>query len=160
MTTDTEAQPIGFRGDIPVTILVVDDDQIDVRLTKRALLKSGVGNRVVVAKDGVDALGLLRSADTSGLDPAKTLVLVDLNMPRMNGIELLRELRRDPDFCRMVAFVISTSDAPRDLLAAYEQQVAGYLLKDAVDGGGNKGMALVREFLEVVRFPPAREELH
>lgn len=144
---------------MPVTILVVDDDQIDVRLTTRALRRCGVGNRVVVAKDGIDALGMLR-AETSDLDPAKTLVLVDLNMPRMNGIELLRALRRDPEFRSMVAFVISTSSAPRDLKDAYEQQVAGYLLKDAVDGEENKGMALVREFLEVVRFPPAREEMH
>lgn len=156
----SDVRPIAFREDLPATILVVDDDQLDVRLTKRALRKCGVGNRVVVAKDGVDALLMLRDDETAGLDPAKTLVLVDLNMPRMNGIELLAELRQDPDLRCMVAFVITTSDAPQDLRAAYDKQVAGYLLKDAVDGGDNRGMALVREFLEVVRFPPTREELH
>lgn len=160
MIAPDAARPIQCQGGTPPTILLVDDDEVDVRATRRALGRRGVGNRVVVAKDGVDALDLLRGDTASQLDPANTLMLLDLNMPRMNGIELLREIRSDSQLCGLVVFVISTSDAPDDIRAAYEQQAAGYLLKNAEDGTLETGMDLVRSFLGAVRFPSGSNETH
>jgi CheY-like chemotaxis protein len=109
-----------------LNILLVEDDEIDVMTVKRAFTKNKIGNQLFVANDGIQALELLRS---DGIPLSRRLVLLDLNMPRMNGIELLREIRADPQLHALTVVVLTTSNEDRDRVEAYQLNVAGYLLK-------------------------------
>lgn len=107
-------------------ILLVDDDEIDVMNVRRAFEKGKIENPLFHAEDGLVALELLRSGS---IPKNRRLVLLDLNMPRMNGIEFLRELRKDPELHGTAVVVLTTSDEERDRLEAYNFHVAGYLVK-------------------------------
>jgi CheY-like chemotaxis protein len=109
-----------------LNILLVDDDEIDVMTVKRAFIKGNIANQLFVATDGLQALAMLR---TDGIPATRRLVLLDLNMPRMNGIELLREIRADPALRALTVVVLTTSNEDRDRIEAYQLNVAGYLLK-------------------------------
>ncbi len=121
-----------------VTLLIVDDDDIDAIALERALRKLRLLNTVLRARDGREALELLRS----GAVPAPFIILLDLNMPRMNGLEFLNVLRTDPQLTHAVVFVLTTSKSDEDLVAAYRNHVAGYVFKQHMD----------RDFLEVIGF--------
>lgn len=112
--------------DKSVTILLVDDDDIDVMNVQRAFKKANISNPLYVAGNGVAALELLRSGT---LPISRRLVLLDINMPKMNGIEFLREVRRDPALQTLCVVVLTTSNEERDRIEAYQLNVAGYLLK-------------------------------
>jgi CheY-like chemotaxis protein len=112
--------------DHTLNILLVDDDEIDVMTVRRAFAKASITNQLFVATDGIEALHLLR---TDGVPSSRRLVLLDLNMPRMNGIELLREIRSDPGLQSLTVVVLTTSNEDRDRVDAYQLNVAGYLLK-------------------------------
>ncbi len=107
-------------------ILLVDDDEVDVMNVQRAFTKANLTNPIHVAGNGLQALELLRSGT---LGQHRLLVLLDLNMPRMNGIEFLRELRADPQLKGTSVVVLTTSNEDRDKVEAYQLNVAGYLLK-------------------------------
>jgi CheY-like chemotaxis protein len=107
-------------------IVLVEDDEIDVINFRRACAKSNVDVELYVASDGIEGLELLRS---ERIPRTRRLVLLDLNLPRMGGIEMLRELRDDPALRSTPVVVLTTSGEERDLSAAYELNVAGYLLK-------------------------------
>jgi CheY-like chemotaxis protein len=109
-----------------LNILLVEDDEVDVMNVRRAFEKAHITNPVFIAGDGIEALETLRSG---AIPNHRRLVLLDLNMPRMNGIEFLRELRRDPDLCQTVVVVLTTSADERDKLDAYGLNIAGYLVK-------------------------------
>ncbi len=110
----------------PLNIMLVEDDDVDVMNVSRAFERANITDPVVRAADGVEALELLRSGTT----PAeRLLILLDLNLPRMNGIELLHELRSDPSLRRIPVVVLTTSNDERDKAEAFEMNVAGYLLK-------------------------------
>ncbi|APR85467.1 Two-component response regulator [Minicystis rosea] len=112
--------------DRATNILLVDDDDIDVMNVRRAFQKGNIQNPLFIAGDGLDALDMLRSG---AVPRERRLLLLDLNMPRMSGLELLRELRADPDLRSTAVVVLTTSDEPRDRAEAYRLHVAGYLLK-------------------------------
>ncbi len=112
-----------------VHVLLVEDDEVDVMNVQRAFRKNRVSNPLHVAGDGLEALAMLRGEGRPALDPMPRICLLDINMPRMNGLEFLREIRADPRLRRMSVIVLTTSDAERDLVAAYDLQVAGYILK-------------------------------
>jgi CheY-like chemotaxis protein len=107
-------------------ILLVDDDAGDVMNVQRAFKKANITNPIAVASDGIEALALLR--DGWG-KLHRRLVLLDINMPRMNGIEFLRELRADPALASISVVVLTTSNEDLDKREAYRFHVAGYLLK-------------------------------
>ena len=112
--------------DHALNILLVDDDEVDVMTVQRAFAKANIANKVFVACDGIEALTLLR---TDGVPASRRLVLLDLNMPRMNGIEFLREVRKDPKLATLTVVVLTTSNEDRDRVDAFQLNVAGYLLK-------------------------------
>ena len=107
-------------------ILLVDDDEIDVMNVRRAFEKAKIENPLFHAEDGLAALEMLRDGT---VPKHRRLVLLDLNMPRMNGIEFLRELREDPELHGTAVVVLTTSDEERDRIEAYHFHVAGYLVK-------------------------------
>ena len=110
-------------------ILVVDDDEIDIMAIKRTLRRLDVPNPVSCAHDGIEALELLRGDAADGGLERPYIILLDLNMPRMSGLEFLRELRSDDALRDSVVFVFTTSNAEEDKAAAYALNVAGYMLK-------------------------------
>lgn len=112
--------------DLSIHILIIDDDIVDVMDIKRMFKKNKIANPLHVAMNGLDALALLREKNTI---PRPCIILLDLNMPKMNGIEFLRLLRADPDLHSMLVFVLTSSNAEQDKISAYNLNVAGYILK-------------------------------
>jgi CheY-like chemotaxis protein len=109
-----------------LNILLVEDDHVDVMNVKRAFERNRITNPLFVAADGIEALEMLRGGK---VPDTRRMILLDLNMPRMNGIEFLRELRTDPDLQHTPVVVLTTSNDERDKIDAYNFNVAGYLLK-------------------------------
>jgi CheY-like chemotaxis protein len=112
-----------------LTVLLVDDDDVDVAAVRRAFSTLRIETPIVVARDGSEALAHLRGTDRLPKLDVPALVLLDLNMPPMGGLEFLEELRGDPTLRTTVVFVLTTSNAPSDRRACYEKNVAGYMLK-------------------------------
>ena len=109
-----------------LNIVLVEDDTVDVMNVRRAFEKGKIANPLWIAEDGVEGLALLRG----NLVPKdRRLILLDLNMPRMNGIEFLREVRADPALKSIPVVVLTTSNDDRDKVDAFDLNVAGYLLK-------------------------------
>ncbi|MFD1160327.1 response regulator [Roseovarius aestuarii] len=137
----------------PVRFLIIDDDHVSVLAIKRALKKLKIINPVQVARDGREALEMLRGEFGDGHRLPPYLVTLDLNMPRMNGFEFLEEVRNDPALHRLVIFVLSTSDAPADVANAYDNNIAGYIVKDNLGDSFVKALDMIDCFTRVVEFP-------
>jgi len=139
-------QPIGR----PIEILLIEDNPGDVRLTIEGLSESKVRNTLHVAKDGVEAMDLLRRAD----GPRPDLILLDLNLPRMDGREVLTAIKSDPKLKIIPVVVLTTSRAEQDILRSYELQANCYITKP-VDL--EKFMTVVKSiedfWLTIVRLP-------
>ena len=115
-----------------VHVLVVEDDEIDIEAVQRAFDVLKITNAITVASDGVEALNVLRGDGGYTRLSRPYIILLDIQMPRMNGLEFLRTLRQDEGLKSSVVFVLTTSDNQDDMKAAYNQQVAGYFLKQKV----------------------------
>lgn len=131
------------------SILLVEDDEVDVEAIRRVFSKRRIANPLYVAHDGLAALRMLHGEDNFNAVRKPCVVLLDLNMPRMNGLEFLDHLRRDADWKDSVVFVLTTSNNDRDRMASYAKHVAGYLLKADAD---DEFSQLVRELRPVLRF--------
>lgn len=108
-----------------VNILLVEDDEVDVMNVKRAFKKNNIQNELFVAGNGVEALDMLRAA----IVPLPRIIILDINMPKMNGIEFLKVLRKDENLKSISVFVMTTSNEDSDKIDAYNLNVAGYILK-------------------------------
>ncbi|MEW8369339.1 MAG: response regulator [Candidatus Thiodiazotropha sp.] len=112
------------------TILLIEDDRIDIMTVQRALQKNNISNPLHVARTGLQALDMLRGANgVVKLDPLPALILLDLNLPKMSGIEFLQELRKDPELSALRIIVLTSSNEPRDQTAAFEYDVDDYIVK-------------------------------
>jgi CheY-like chemotaxis protein len=131
------------------TILLVEDDDIDAMIVQRAFKKLRIVNPIVRAKDGIVALELLRNASVS----RPYIILLDLNMPRMGGLEMLRELRGDENLKNNVVFVLTTSKDDEDKFAAYSQNIAGYILKENLQDGFDELVKLLDHYWRIVELP-------
>lgn len=136
-----------------VTLFIVDDDDIDAIALERALRKLRLLNTVRRARDGQEALNLLRAGEI----PAPFIILLDLNMPRMNGLEFLEALRTDPMLTHAVVFVLTTSKSDEDLVAAYRKHVAGYVFKQHMDRDFLEVIGLVEHYWRLVELPVTKE---
>lgn len=134
----------------PLNILLVEDDEVDVMNVRRAFAKNHITNPLVVAGDGLEALEALRG---NGLPKARRIVLLDLNMPRMNGIEFLRELRADPELTTTAVVVLTTSNDERDKIEAFNLNVAGYLLKPVTFQNFCDVMVALNKYWSLVELP-------
>lgn len=131
------------------TILLVEDDDIDAMIVQRAFDKLRIINPIVRAKDGIYALELLRSATVS----RPYIILLDLNMPRMGGLEMLEELRADKTLTNNVVFVLTTSKDDEDKFAAYRQNIAGYIVKESLQDGFDDLVKLLDHYWRIVELP-------
>jgi CheY-like chemotaxis protein len=133
-----------------LNILLVEDDQVDVMNVRRAFEKNRIANPLFVAGDGIEALEMLRS----GRVPlSRRIILLDLNMPRMTGIEFLRELRKDHALMPTPVIILTTSNDDRDKIEAYHLNVAGYLLKPVTFINFVELMATLNKYWALVELP-------
>jgi CheY-like chemotaxis protein len=137
----------------PINILLVDDDDGDARAVKRAFDKARIVNPFRRAIDGIDALELLRGENGKEKVKFPLIMLVDLNMPRMNGIELVAALRADPAFHKTVTFILTTSYRDEDMDAAYGLNVAGYIVKEKAGEDFLRLFSLVDSYWRIVELP-------
>ena len=136
-----------------VSLLVVEDNNFDVRMLQRAMRMAGVDLPMRVANNGLEALEVLRgTADQAGL-PRPNVVLLDINMPRMNGHEFLSEIRVDDALKNLVVFVHSTSCAPNDISQAYARNVAGYIVKEGRIESSVEDLKMLLSYTDRVELP-------
>jgi CheY-like chemotaxis protein len=138
-----------------INILLVEDDEVDVMNVKRAFKKNNITNPLYVAGNGIEALAMLRSED--GKSPTvpsiRRLILLDLNMPKMNGLEFLHHLRADPELRSTPVIVMTTSDEDRDKIDAYNLNVAGYILKPVTFSSFSNVVATLNNYWALNEMP-------
>ena len=151
MSTATQSMPK------LVDILLVEDDEGDVLLTKRAFASGKIYNSLSVAKDGVEALAFLRQEGEYTAAPRPDLILLDLNMPRMDGREALAKIKQDENLRSIPVVVLTTSDSEQDVLKSYDLQASCYITKP-VDLKQFVGVVrTLKDFwFSVVKLPPHR----
>ncbi|MEN6452296.1 MAG: response regulator [Thermoguttaceae bacterium] len=113
----------------PIELLLVEDSEPDVRLTIEALREAKVKNRLSVVEDGVEAMEFLRQQNGHADAPRPDLILLDLNLPRMDGREVLREIKADPSLRRIPVVILTTSRSEEDVLRAYDLHANCYITK-------------------------------
>lgn len=139
-----------------VNVLLVEDNDVDIAGVRRAFVRHKIANPIVVAKDGLQALDILRGTSSGAPLGRPYLILLDLNLPRMSGIELLEALRRDPMLKDSIVFVLTTSESNEDKLASYDFNIAGYMVKSAIGEGFIRLVELLDSYWRIVEFPPER----
>jgi len=136
-----------------VHLLHVEDDTLCLMGLNRAFKAAKIANPVSFAHDGIEALEMLRGTNGRPRLGRPFLILLDLNMPRMDGIEFLKELRKDEELKKSIVFVMTTSDADEDKVKAYNLEVAGYILKSNPANAFLEATALLDTYWRVVEFP-------
>lgn len=134
-------------------ILLVEDDEVDVMNVKRAFKKNNITNPLYLATNGLEALVMLRGNGTPAIPRERRLILLDLNMPKMNGIEFLRELRSDQNLRAIPVIVLTTSNEDRDKVEAYNLNVAGYILKPVTFSNFVEAMATLNKYWTLSEMP-------
>ena len=134
--------------------LLVDDDEVDVMTVKRAFQRNNITNPLYIATNGIEALAMLRGKDMPKLLPGqRRLILLDLNMPRMGGIEFLRELRADPNLRPLPVIVLTTSNEDKDKVEAYNLNVAGYIIKPVTFTKFVETMGMLNKYWSLNEMP-------
>ncbi|MBN4077976.1 response regulator [Nitrospina gracilis] len=136
-----------------INFLLVEDDEVDVKNVQRAFKKNNINNPLFVAGNGEEALEMLRGEGDSPIVPPPQVILLDLNMPKMGGLEFLQELRKDPRFKSLSVFILTTSDEERDKIAAYNFNIAGYILKPLEFGQFMETIKTLNAYWTLCEFP-------
>jgi len=118
-----------LTGSDPIEILLVEDNPGDVRLTREALREGKIHNNLAVVEDGVEALRYLRGEGPYAGSPRPDVILLDLNLPRKDGREVLEEVKADPHLRTIPVVVLTSSDAERDVVRAYDLHANCYVTK-------------------------------
>ena len=138
-----------------INILLVEDDEVDVMNVKRAFKKYQITNPLYVAGNGIEALTMLSSQNGKSPEVPKNrrLILLDLNMPKMNGLEFLHQIREDDALKRTPVIVLTTSDEDRDRIEAYNLNVAGYILKPVTFANFAEVMVALNKYWALCEMP-------
>ncbi len=134
-------------------ILLVEDDDVSVESVVRSLRKHDVEFPMTIAQDGQEALEILRNQHPTRSIKRPFLILLDLNMPRMNGFEFLEAIRSDAALKSSIVFILTTSDSDSDRSRAYNDNIAGYMVKSSVGPQFSKLALLLRNYQAAVRLP-------
>jgi len=132
-------------------ILLVEDDLLDIKNIQRAFSKNEIDGNLHIAKNGIEALEMLRG--TSKIIPTPKIVLLDINMPKMNGLEFLKEIRNDSKLNLLTVIVLTTSDDESDKLEAYNLHVSGYMLKPNSSYEFVEKIKVINSFLNIIELP-------
>jgi CheY-like chemotaxis protein len=139
----------------PLQLLLIEDDEVDAEAIDRACRNLDVNCEIVRFRDGREALDALRGPLGATLLHRPFIILLDLNLPRMDGIAFLDDLRADPVWKRSIVFVLTTSTREEDKAAAYDRRVAGYLVKDIMGTDFTALCELLDVYEKSVQFPIA-----
>lgn len=134
-------------------ILLVEDDDVSVESVVRSLRKHDVDFPMTIAQDGQEALEILRNKHPTLSITRPFLILLDLNMPRMNGFEFLEAIRNDEALKSSIIFILTTSDSDSDRSRAYDDNIAGYMVKSSVGPQFSKLALLLKNYQAAVRLP-------
>jgi len=136
-----------------INILLVEDDEVDIMNVQRAFKKNKITNPLFIARNGLEALTLLRGDNSQRMVPLPKIVLLDINMPKMGGIEFLNEIRKHPELRSISVFVMTTSNEESDKIAAYDLNVAGYILKPLSFEGFSSAVAILNHYWHLCEMP-------
>ncbi|MFM2485524.1 response regulator [Celerinatantimonas yamalensis] len=135
-----------------VTLLLVEDDDIDAISIERNFKNQRIANPIMRAYDGLEALELLRN----GQVPSPFVILLDLQLPRMNGIEFLDAIRQDIELRHAVIFVLTTSRSEQDILHSYSKNIAGYFVKDEAADSFRDVVKLLDGYWHIAQLPQVK----
>ena len=142
--------------DTPREILMVEDNPADVRMVVEAWKGGRVKTHLTALRNGEEALAFLRCEGPYSVAPRPDLVIIDLNLARKSGQDLLAEMKRDPRLCRLPVVVLTTSDAQRDILQCYDLHANCYVVKPAGQERSFEVLRSIRDFwLTVATLPPS-----
>jgi CheY-like chemotaxis protein len=138
-----------------INILLVEDDEVDVMNVKRAFKKYNIINPLYTAGNGLEAFDMLcsQNGQPPKVPETRRLILLDLNMPKMNGIEFLSALRKNQQLKRTPVIVLTTSDEDKDRIEAYNLNVAGYILKPVTFGNFAEVMMALNKYWTLCEIP-------
>ncbi len=136
-----------------LNILLVEDDAFDVLKVKRGLQAEAIRHRLWTATDGQHALRILRGAPGVVAIPQPCVVVLDLDLPGMDGLSFLEELRQDPALKRTVVFVLTGSSLSQDKVNSYNFNIAGYILKSRADDGLRASLSALVAYCRAVELP-------
>jgi CheY-like chemotaxis protein len=143
----------------PIKILLVEDQPADVRLTEEVLKQGKVANELYVAEDGEKAMDFLRREGEYQDVPRPDLVILDLNLPRMDGKEVLQAIKGDPALLKIPVLMLTTSGAERDILDAYKHHVNAYITKPIdLDEFVGVVSSIEQFWLSIVRLPDGLDQ--
>ena len=137
-----------------VTILLVEDDDIDAATVVRGLTRADIRNSVVRARDGIEAMEMLLGSNGKQKLMPPYILLVDVRMPRLDGLGLVRRVRSNRMLQRTIVFVLTTSDSDRDRAEAYDAHVAGYIVKSNAPDQFHALARMLDYYLTIVAPPP------
>ena len=144
----------GFEMDKQVNILLIDDDEVDCMNVQRAFKRSNILNPLHIAHNGIEGLDLLRGTNgIAKIDPLPRIILLDINMPKMNGLEFLKELRGDKELHSISVFVMTTSNDDKDRFEAYNYNVAGYIIKPISFENFVSAVSILNNFWQLCEMP-------
>jgi chemotaxis family two-component system response regulator Rcp1 len=142
-----------------VEVLLVDDDPMDIRLTLEVLKRSKLHARISTAADGVEAMEFLRQQGPYANAPRPDLILLDVNMPRKNGLEALTEIKEDPALRHIPVVILTTSEADQDIHRAYHGHANCFITKPVSMAQFSTIVNKITEFwFTIVKLPPKNEE--
>jgi CheY-like chemotaxis protein len=144
---------IATQAGEPLNILLVEDDDGDAKAVQRAFQKAKIANPVLRAVDGIEASEIMRGTNGKAKLLSPCVLLADLNMPRMTGIQLVEALREDSELRHTIVFVLTTSSREQDIKSAYQLNVAGYILKSTAGQDFLNLVNLVDCYGRIVRLP-------
>jgi CheY-like chemotaxis protein len=139
-----------------VTILLVEDDDIDATTVVRGLSRADIRNPVVRAHDGIEAMEMLLGSNGRERLAPPYLLLVDVRMPRLDGLGLVRRIRSNALLQRTIIFILTTSDSDRDRAEAYDAHVAGYIVKSNAPDQFDALARMLEYYLTIVAPPPTQ----
>ncbi|MCB0211393.1 MAG: response regulator [Anaerolineae bacterium] len=137
----------------PLHILLVEDDEVDAEAVVRAFRDKHINNPLTIVTNGIEALQVLRGENNKVPISLPYLILLDLNLPKMNGIEFLDHIRQDDKLKHSIIFVLTTSDRESDKWAAYKHNVAGYMVKSKAGKNFVNVTKLLETYWRTVEFP-------
>lgn len=143
---------------VPTKILLVEDEPGDVENFRRLASKHGLTAEIVVASDGVEALNMLNNDCTNNArlenkPKCPYVVIIDLSMPGMSGIELISEIRENPQLANVIIFIVTTSNLDSDIKEAYKRGISGYITKDVAGESMPNAVKMLQYYLECVVLP-------
>jgi CheY-like chemotaxis protein len=136
----------------PVHILIVQDDAIDAEIVVHTFQDEEMDNPFTIAPTGREALSILRGEGGYERLPRPYIILLDIKLPGMDGLDFLQMVRDDPDLKRSIIFMLTGSDRDKDKAAAYDRQVAGYILNPDINKLRDLA-AMLKYYLQIVEFP-------